>query len=127
MALSPAGAWKSCCLFQTSLCRAVAAPLALHHLTTCMYMDTLMGRFFAAPQQSAALDLCCLCLKPALVLPHWDTTETECSRRCLERGLPGMQQRFFFPLNPVHVCHVHKLTAGVAGGSCIHFLCAPTA
>lgn len=39
----------------------------------------------------------CNCrLKPALVLPHWATPETECSWRCLERGLlgnPELQQR----------------------------------
>lgn len=104
MAASPAGAGKGCCLVQTSTFGAVAAHLALQpsDIKQRMGMNTLIWVvwfFFAAPrQQSATLDYCCLCLclKPALVLPHWDTTETECNGRCLARGLPGnpgVQQR----------------------------------
>lgn len=84
MAALPAGARKGCCLIQTSSFRAVAAHLALQpsDIMQRMGTNTLTWRGgFAAPQQSATLDYgyLCLCLKPALVLPHWDTTETECS------------------------------------------------
>lgn len=118
---------KSCCLIQTSHFGAVAAHLALQPADVMWPMgtNTLTWGFSAVFQQFATLDYYCLCLKPALALPHWDTTETECSWRCLERGLPGAQGCSRDVLvNPALMCHVCKLTAVAVGGSCVHFLCA---
>lgn len=86
--------------------RAGAAHLALQPPDNTVYGHGYPhGEFLCCSPQSAALDCCCPCLKPALVLPHWDTTESEYSQRCLERGLPGnpgMQQRFFSRI--LHAC-----------------------
>ena len=67
----------------------LGSPAAWHH-ATYGHGYPHGGFFFAPPQQPATPDYCCLCLclKPALVLPRWDTTETKSNRRCVERGLP---------------------------------------
>lgn len=95
-------------------------------LSQLMGMDTLTWDCFAAPQQSAPLDYCCfcMCVKPAMVLPHWDAAETKCNWRCLERGLLGESRAVL--VNPACRWHVHKLTSLTAGGSCINFLSALT-
>lgn len=97
--------------------------LGLQQLTG---MDTFTWDCFAAPQKSTPLDYCvfCLCVKPAMVLPHWDAAETKCNWRCLERGLLGETRAVL--VNPECRWHVHILTSLAAGGSCINFLSALT-